>query len=105
MTQDMHPTGLLVPFPCSITQAFEPHAVVGDILLAATYGLAAKLGAPFATVSCTCIIDPVHSDLLSIPNDPAMIPQHTTGLRAPMVGEVGSTAFGVSIALRSLSCI
>ena len=42
-------------------------------------------GLPFATVSCTGIVDPVHGWLMRFDNDAGSIPQFGSGLRAPMV--------------------
>lgn len=40
---------------------------------------------PFATVSCTGIVDPVHGWLMRFDKDAGSIPQFGSGLRAPMV--------------------
>ena len=44
-----------------------------------------RRGLPFATVSCTGIVDPVHGWLMRFENDASVIPQFGSGLRAPMV--------------------
>lgn len=65
-------------------KAWAPHSVLGDMAFLATSGLAAKLGLPFSTLSCTGPIDPVHSDLLGLENDLRVIPQFGTGLALPL---------------------
>lgn len=42
-------------------------------------------GLPFATLSCTGIVDPVHGWLMRFDNDAGAVPQFGSGLRAPMV--------------------
>lgn len=65
-------------------RAWRPHSVLGDTVFLATPGLAAALGVPFTTLSCTGPIDPVHADLLGLENDLRTIPQFGTGLAMPL---------------------
>lgn len=65
-------------------RAWGPDAVLGDIAFLATTGLAAALGVPFATLSCTGPVDPLHSDLLDMENPVSSIPQFGTGLVPPL---------------------
>ena len=50
-------------------------------------------GLPFATVSCTGIVDPVHGWLMRFDNDAGSIPQFGSGLRAPMVKKKKKTSW------------
>ena len=65
-------------------RAWGPHAVLGDVAYLATTGLAAALGVPFATLSCTGPVDPLHADLLGLENDLRTTPQFGTGLGLPL---------------------
>ena len=64
--------------------AWEPQSVLGDIAFLATTGLAARLGVPFTTLSCTGPVDPLHADLLGLQNDLRTTPQFGTGLAVPL---------------------
>jgi hypothetical protein len=65
-------------------RAWGPHSVLGDVAFLATTGLAATLGLPFATLSCTGPVDPLHADLLGLQNDLRTTPQFGTGLAVPL---------------------
>ena len=68
---------------------WAPHAVVADTCFAAGGALAARLGAPLATLNNGPPNDPLHSDAFGFPNDAGALPQFGTGLGAPLVGRGG----------------
>lgn len=71
------------PSPSRVSSSFSPSSLSSS----SSSSPRRRRGLPFATVSCTGIVDPVHGWLMRFDNDAGSIPQFGSGLRAPMVRE------------------